>query len=166
MNLVSFFNKSIIFFIINIYSNKHQMALKYLKNTKVNIRNILIMTGNFNIRNSNWDLFYSHYLAYSDILLEVADFFYLRFSISINQVPTQYTDNSNNPNSVIDLMFLWPDLNEINNHLILLEYNVKLNRYWLSKIIKNWKNFRVIKKTKCIFFNKKIQEITSKNKKP
>ena len=82
------------------------MALKHLKNTKVNIRNILIMTGNFNIRNSNWDLFYSYYLAYSDILLEVADFSYLRFSISINQVPTQYTDNSNNPNSVIDLMFL------------------------------------------------------------
>ena len=28
------------------------MALKYLKNTKVNIDNILVMTGDFNIRDS------------------------------------------------------------------------------------------------------------------
>jgi len=28
------------------------MALKYLKNTEVNIDNILVMTGDFNIRDS------------------------------------------------------------------------------------------------------------------
>jgi len=32
---------------------------------------------------------------------------------------------------------------------------------------KNWKNFKeVIMKTKCIFFNNRIQEIVSKNKRP
>ena len=36
---------------INIYSDKHQLAFKYLKNTKVNICNVLIINGNFNIRN-------------------------------------------------------------------------------------------------------------------
>ena len=98
------------------------MTLEYLKNTEVNIRNILVMTENFNIRNSNWNLFYPHYLTYNDILLEVANFFYLKFSTPVNQVLTQYADDSNNANLVIVLMFLWPDLDEINNHLILSEY--------------------------------------------
>ena len=50
--LISFFNKNNIFFLINIYSDSLQLALKYLKNTEVNIHNVLIMTGNFNIRDS------------------------------------------------------------------------------------------------------------------
>jgi len=49
---ISFFNQESIFFLINIYSNLSQLALKYLKDTEVNISNILIMTGDFNIRDS------------------------------------------------------------------------------------------------------------------
>ena len=51
---ISFFNQRSIFFLINInvYSDSSQLALKYLENTKVNINNVLIMTGDFNIRNN------------------------------------------------------------------------------------------------------------------
>ena len=35
---------------MNIYSDTSHSVLKYLKDTKVNINNLLIMTGNFNIR--------------------------------------------------------------------------------------------------------------------
>ena len=80
--------------------------MKYLKNIKVNIDNVLVMTEDFNIRDNNWNLSYSHYLVYSNILLEVADFFNLKFSYSVNRVLTQYTDNPNNTNLVIDLMFI------------------------------------------------------------
>ena len=52
ISLISFFNKNNIFFLINIYSDLSQSALKYLKDTKVNIHNVLIMIGNFNIRDS------------------------------------------------------------------------------------------------------------------
>ena len=38
---------------INIYSNNNQSALKYLMNTKANIQNVLIMAGDFNIRDSS-----------------------------------------------------------------------------------------------------------------
>ena len=35
------------------YSDSLQSALKYLKDIEVNINNILIMTGDFNIRDSS-----------------------------------------------------------------------------------------------------------------
>jgi len=37
---------------MNIYSDAFQSALKYLKDTEVNINNLILMTGNFNIRDS------------------------------------------------------------------------------------------------------------------
>ena len=38
---------------INVYSNATQIALKYLKDTEANIHNVLVMAGNFNIRDSS-----------------------------------------------------------------------------------------------------------------
>jgi len=40
-------------FIINVCSNDQQNALKYLKDIEVNLSNILIMIGDFNIKNNN-----------------------------------------------------------------------------------------------------------------
>ena len=37
---------------MNIYSDSLHSALKYLKNTEVNIRNLLIMMGDFNIHDN------------------------------------------------------------------------------------------------------------------
>jgi len=37
---------------MNIYSDSSHLALKYLKDTEININNLLIMTGDFNIRDS------------------------------------------------------------------------------------------------------------------
>ena len=50
INLISFFNGNMYFFILNVYSDSSYTALKYLKDTEVNISNVLIMTGDFNIR--------------------------------------------------------------------------------------------------------------------
>ena len=49
----SFFNNGDIFFMINIYSDNHQSALKYLKDAEANLCNVLIMAGDFNIRDSD-----------------------------------------------------------------------------------------------------------------
>lgn len=38
---------------LNIYSDNHQSALKYLKDIEVNLNNDIIMVGDFNIRDSN-----------------------------------------------------------------------------------------------------------------
>ncbi len=49
---MSFINNHVYYFIINIYSDSSHSALKYLKDTEANINNVLVMTGDFNIRNS------------------------------------------------------------------------------------------------------------------
>ena len=67
---------------INIYLDDNHLALKYLKDTEANICNILIMAGNFNIRDSDWDLLYLFYFSYSNSLVEIANSFDLTLSFS------------------------------------------------------------------------------------
>ena len=50
--LVSFFNKGVMYWLMNIYSNLSHTAIKYLKDMELDLRNLLIMTGDFNICNS------------------------------------------------------------------------------------------------------------------
>jgi len=52
INLLSFVNNNLFFFILNVYSDSSHLALKHLKDTEVNIDNVLIMTGDFNVRDS------------------------------------------------------------------------------------------------------------------
>jgi len=56
---------------------------------------------------------------YSNLLSDITDTFNLSFLHSTNPIPTRYLDNSNDLNSVIDLIFLRSNSLELNNHLIL-----------------------------------------------
>jgi len=82
------------------------MALKYLKDIKVNIDNVLIMTGDFNIRDSLWDLFFPHHSSISNNLMIIADSFNLTLSTPTNPSPTKFSDMAGKANSVINLIFL------------------------------------------------------------
>ena len=81
ISYVSFFNCSLIYYLINVYSDSSQSALKYLKNTEVNLNNVLIINGDFNIRDNFWDsnfLYYSSYKCYRTLwTLTIFPFFYL-----------------------------------------------------------------------------------------
>jgi len=94
------------------------MALKYLKNIEVNINNILVMTSDFNIRDSLWDSSFSHYSSISNDLLLIADSFRLALSTPTNPFSTRYSDTVGEANSTIDLMFLKYDSIELNQHSI------------------------------------------------
>ena len=101
---------------MNIYSDSSYSTLKYFKDIEVNILNLLIMTGDFNIRDSIWDLSFPHHSAISDNLMIIADSFNLDLSISTHHVSTRYLDTASNSNLVIDLMFLRSSSTELNNH--------------------------------------------------
>jgi len=105
VSCISFFNQGFIFFLINVYLDLSQLALKYFKDTETNINNVIIITGDFNIRDSLWDLNFPFHFVYSDMLFDIANSFSLALSKSIENFPTRFSDNDQNSNSVLDLIF-------------------------------------------------------------
>ena len=116
--LMLFTNNHVQYFIMNIYLDSSHLALKYLKDIEVNIYNVLIMTGDFNIRDSLWDPSFPHHLAISDDLFIIADSYNLAISTPTKYYPTRYSDTIGEADSTIDLMFLRNGSSEINQHSI------------------------------------------------
>ena len=121
INLISFFNDNTCLFILNIYSDSSHTALKYLKDTEVNIGNVLIMTGNFNIRDRLWDPLFPHHSTISGNLFIIANLFNLSLSNPTNPCPTRYSDMPGEANSILDLMFLHSGSPKLGSHYILPE---------------------------------------------
>ena len=124
------------------------------------------MIEDFNIRDNNWNPLCSHYFIHTDTLRKVANLFNLELSISIAQVSTRYTDNSNNSNSVIDLMFLWANAEEFDIHTILLDLQSSSDHTLLTVNIIISKEF-IQDKRRIIVKNSKeearfIKELTSR----
>ena len=69
---------------MNIYSDSSQSALKYLKDTEANIRNLLIIFGDLNISDNLWDPLYPYYSSHSNNLFIIIGFFNLGLSTPTN----------------------------------------------------------------------------------
>ena len=104
--LISFLNDYVCYYIMNIYSDSSHIALKYLKDTEVNIDNTLVITGDFNIRDSLWNISFPHHSSISNDLIIIADSFNLALLTPTNSCPTRYSDTVREVNLVINLMFL------------------------------------------------------------
>ena len=112
------FNCGLVYFLINVYLDLLQSALKYLKDIEVDIDNILITTGNFNIRDCSWDPNFYYHSIHKDILINITDSFLLDLSEPTNYIFTRYLDTQHESDSVINLMFLRPNSLEHDNHSI------------------------------------------------
>ena len=106
ISCISFFNQGSIFFLINVYSDSSQLALKYLKDTEVNIHNVIIITSDFNIRDSLWNSNFPFYSVHHDILFDIADLFSLDISKPTENFSIRFSDNDQNSNMVLNLVFL------------------------------------------------------------
>jgi len=124
ISLISFSINNICSYILNVYSDSSHTALKYLKDTKVNINNVVLMTGDFNIRDSLWDSSFPFHSSVSNDLIILADSFNLALSSPTNPCPTRYSDMPEELNSVIDLMFLRFDSSKLDQHSILPEFRL------------------------------------------
>ena len=77
------------------------------------------MTGDFNIRDSLWDLPFPFHSSISNDLIMIADSYDLALSSPTNSCPTRYSDTAGESNSIIDLMFLRNGSSKLDNHFIL-----------------------------------------------
>jgi len=74
------------------------------------------MTGNFNIRDNDWDPNYPHHSVHTEDLLTLAESLGLDLSPPINPGPTRFADNPHDTNSVIDLAFINPNNSGFGQH--------------------------------------------------
>jgi len=132
ISIISFINNDICHYILNIYSDSSHLALKYLKDTEVNISHVLLMTDDFNIRDSLWDLSFPFHSLISNDLIMIADSFDLALSSPTNPGPTRFSDTAGKSNLVIDLMFLQCGSVELDHHTILPESHLSSDHAPLS----------------------------------
>jgi len=68
--------------------------------------NTIILTEDFNIRNSNWNPSFRHHSSHTDNLITITNSLGLKLSPPSNPGPTRFADNPCDTNSIIDLVFL------------------------------------------------------------
>jgi len=118
INVINFHNGQNINFIINVYSDSNQMALQMLCNNIRNIEKTLVMTGNFNIKDSNWNPNVYYYSIHMEDLMSIADSLDLDLVSPTNPSPTRFADNHCDFNSVLDFVFMDPTNPGFNKHTL------------------------------------------------
>ena len=103
---------------INIYSNSNQTAFYFFCQNIINLNNTVIITGDFNIRDSDWDPYVYHYSIHTDDLITIIDSLDLEFFLPSNPSPTKFVDNLWDSNSIIDLVFLLHDNSGFGKHIL------------------------------------------------
>jgi len=87
-------------------SDNYNEVRDRMSNTEVNIHKVIIMIGNFNIRDSLWDLNFPFHSSHSNTLFDIANSFSLEISKPTKNLPIRFSDNDQDSNSVLDLVFL------------------------------------------------------------
>ena len=128
INVLVFHNNHGINFIINIYSDSDQTALHFLSWNIINLDNTIIMTGDLNIQDSNWDPNFHYHSIHTKDLITIANSLGLELSLFLNPSSTRFVDNPRNSNFVTDLVFLPSDNKGFGQHM--LHPNICKPSYW------------------------------------
>ena len=141
---------------MNVYSDLSHTTLKYLKNAEANINNVVLITGDFNIRDSLWDSSFPFYSSINNDLIILVDSFNLALSSLTNPCLTRYPNIPGESNSVINLMFLCFDSSKLDQHSILLEFYLSSDHAPLTVTIPLSKE--IVQTSKLILASKSNQE--------
>jgi len=104
--LLSFFNRRVYHFLMNVYSDDRHSAVKFMLDQIIDIPNLLYIGEDFNIRDAEWNPSVSSHPAAGQALVDLTDSLGLVHSLPELPVPTHYSDTDSHTNSVIDLIFL------------------------------------------------------------
>ena len=116
VNVLAFHSGRHINYVINVYLDDNQSALHFLNRNIINLNNTVVMTGDFNTRDNDWDPNYPHHSVHSEDLLTLAESLGLDLSPPTNLGPTRFADNPRDTNSVIDLAFINPNNSGFGQH--------------------------------------------------
>ena len=106
VNVLAFHSGQHINYVINIYSDDNQSILYFLNQNIIDLNNTVVMTGDFNIRDNDWDPNYPHHSVHTEDLLTLAKSLGLDLLPPINPGSTRFADNLCDTNSIIDLGFI------------------------------------------------------------
>ena len=120
------------------------------------------MTGDLNIRDNIWDSGFSHHFQHSSVLFDIADSFCLELSRPTEQILTKYSDNQQDSNLVIDLIFLRPESSEYDNHIIHLDLRLTLDHASLTDDISTFEEY--IQTRRCMLVKNSEEEDKFVNK--
>jgi len=88
VNVLAFHSGQHINYIINVYSDDNQSVLHTLNQNIVDLNDTVVMTGDFNIRDNDWDPNYPHYSTHTEDLFTLAESLGLDLLPPINPGPT------------------------------------------------------------------------------
>ena len=118
INVIDFHNRQDVQCIINVYSDSNQTAIQILRDNIRNISNTIVMIGDFNIRDSNWDPNVHYHSIHTEDLMFITDYLDLELATPINPGPTRFMDNQRDSNSILDLVFMNPNNSGFNKHIL------------------------------------------------
>jgi len=93
INVIDFHNRQDVQCIINVYSDSNQTAIQILRDNIRNIGNMIVITGDFNIRDSDWDPNVHYHLIHIEDLMFIADCLNVELATPINLGSTRFADN-------------------------------------------------------------------------
>ena len=116
------------------------------------------MTEDFNIHDNLQDPLFPYYFFISNNLLIIVDSFNLELLNPTNQVPTRYSNNEHDSNSIINLMFPYNGSSELDNYSIHSDWRLSSDHTLLTIIIPIVKEY--INSRKCSIIKDSKEDLT------
>ncbi|KXN92597.1 hypothetical protein AN958_04433 [Leucoagaricus sp. SymC.cos] len=105
-------------YFMNMYSDDKCTVLEHLLQHAHTLPHFLYIRDDFNIQSKAWDPHFKHYSKFADQLIDLMMDLQLNCSISLQQIPTQYSSDQSRSDSTIDFIFITNDISVEGHHIL------------------------------------------------